>query len=128
MAGTHQLWALDLTTGQVGVAAGTGAESIHDGPLREATFAQPSGLSALDGVLYVADSESGPDTGAHELTGIKKGIRIGSAKTSAVTAFIEDLESTTPDHSGAEGVGVDLHGNVYGAVVRRQMLERHVRK
>jgi hypothetical protein len=58
MAGTHQLWTLDLATGQVGVAAGTGAESIHDGPLREATFAQPSGLSALDGVLYVADSES----------------------------------------------------------------------
>ena len=58
MAGTHQLWALDLATGQVGVAAGTGAESIHDGPLREATFAQPSGLSALGGVLYVADSES----------------------------------------------------------------------
>jgi DNA-binding beta-propeller fold protein YncE len=58
MAGTHQLWALDLATGHVGVAAGTGAESIHDGPLREATFAQPSGLSALDGVIYVADSES----------------------------------------------------------------------
>jgi hypothetical protein len=35
-------------------------------------------------------------------------------------------ESTTPDHSGGEGVGVDAYGNVYGAVVRRQMLERHV--
>jgi DNA-binding beta-propeller fold protein YncE len=58
MAGTHQLWALDLATGHVGVAAGTGAESIHDGPLQEATFAQPSGLSVRDGVLYVADSES----------------------------------------------------------------------
>jgi DNA-binding beta-propeller fold protein YncE len=58
MAGTHQLWALDLTTGRAGVAAGTGVESIHDGPLREATFAQPSGLSASAGVLYVADSES----------------------------------------------------------------------
>jgi DNA-binding beta-propeller fold protein YncE len=58
MAGTHQLWALDLTTGCVSVAAGTGAESIHDGPLREATFAQPSGLSASDGTIYVADSES----------------------------------------------------------------------
>ena len=58
MAGTHQLWALDLATGRVGVAAGTGAESIHDGPLREATFAQPSGLSASEGTIYVADSES----------------------------------------------------------------------
>jgi hypothetical protein len=42
-----------------------------------------------------------------------------------VTAFIEDAESTTTDHSGAEGVGVDARGNVYGGVVRRQMLERH---
>ncbi len=58
MAGTHQLWALALATGRVDVAVGTGAESIHDGPLREATFAQPSGLSALGDVLYVADSES----------------------------------------------------------------------
>ena len=78
--------------------------------------------------ICVADSESGPDTGAHELMGIMKGIRIGSAKDGTVTAFIEDMESTRGDHSGAEGVGVDARGNVYGAVVRRQMLERHVRK
>lgn len=58
MAGTHQIWTLDLSTGRVDVTAGTGAESIHDGPLREATFAQPSGLSAEGGILYVADSES----------------------------------------------------------------------
>ena len=45
----------------------------------------------------------------------RKGIRIGSAKDGTVTAFIEDMESTTPDHSGAEGVGVDAQGNVYGA-------------
>ncbi len=81
-----------------------------------------------DGRIYVTDSESGRDTGAHELAGIRKGIRIGSAKDGKVTAFIEDSESTTPDHSGAEGVGVDAQGNVYGAVVRRQMLERHVKK
>ena len=62
------------------------------------------------------------------MTGIKKGFRIGSAKDGSVKAFIEDLESTAPDHSGAEGLGVDAQGNVYGAVVRRQMLERHVLK
>ena len=78
--------------------------------------------------IYVTDSESGPDTGAHELTGIRKGIRIGSVKDGTVTAFIQDSESTVPDHSGAESVGVDAAGNVYGAVVRRQMLERHIRK
>jgi DNA-binding beta-propeller fold protein YncE len=91
-------------------------------------FGRPSGIFITkDDAIYVADSESGPDTGAHELTGIKKGIRIGSAKDGRVTAFIEDSESTAPDHSGAEGVGVDAAGNVYGAVVRRQMLERHIR-
>ena len=92
-------------------------------------FGRPSGIViTADDTIYVADSESGPDTGAHELTGIKKGIRIGSARDGSVVAFIEDMESTTPDHSGAEGLGVDAEGNVYGAVVRRQMLERHVKK
>jgi DNA-binding beta-propeller fold protein YncE len=92
-------------------------------------FGRPSGIYiAKDDTIYVADSESGPDTGAHELPGIKKGIRIGSARDGRVTAFIEDMEPLTPDHSGAEGVGVDAQGNVYGAVVRRQMLERHVKR
>jgi sugar lactone lactonase YvrE len=92
-------------------------------------FGRPSGIViTADDTLYVTDSESGPDTGAHELLGIKKGIRIGSAKDGSVTAFIEDMESTAPDHSGAEGLGVDARGNVYGAVVRRQMLERHEKR
>jgi DNA-binding beta-propeller fold protein YncE len=92
-------------------------------------FGRPSGISITkDDTIYVTDSESGPDTGAHELTGIKKGIRIGSAKDGSVKAFIEDMESTVPDHSGAEGIGVDARGNVYGGVVRRQMLERYVKK
>jgi sugar lactone lactonase YvrE len=99
----------------------------HLGEWRQ--FGRPSGIFITpDDTIYVADSESGPDTGAHELPGIRKGIRIGSARDGSVTAFIEDLESTAPDHSGAEGVGVDAQGNVYGAVVRRQMLERHIRK
>jgi sugar lactone lactonase YvrE len=92
-------------------------------------FGRPSGIFITrDDTIYVADSESGPDTGAHERPGIKKGIRVGSARDGSVTAFIEDSESTAPDHSGAEGVGVDAQGNVYGGVVRRQMLERHIKK
>jgi hypothetical protein len=92
-------------------------------------FGRPSGIFITrDDTIYVADSESGPDTGANELPGIKKGIRIGSARDGTVTGFIEDMEPEVSDHSGAEGVGVDAKGNVYGAVVRRQMLERHVRK
>ena len=44
-------------------------------------FGRPSGIFITkDDTIYVADSESGPDTGAHELMGIKKGIRIGNAQ------------------------------------------------
>lgn len=90
-------------------------------------FGRPSGIYITpDDRLYVADSESGPDTGANELMGIMKGIRIGSAVDGSVDSFIEDLEPLTGPHSGAEGVGVDAQGNVYGAVVRRRMLERHI--
>ncbi len=86
-------------------------------------FGRPSGIAiASDDTIYVADSESwGPDE-----PGWKKGIRVGSARDGSVKYFIEDTESTTQDHSGAEGVGVDRDGNVYGAVVRRMMLEKHV--
>src|SRR6266508_4211553 len=86
-------------------------------------FGRPSGIAITkDDTIYVADSESwGPDE-----PGWKKGIRIGSAKDGSVNYFIEDVESTTGDHSGAEGVGVDREGNVYGAVVRRMMLEKHI--
>lgn len=88
-------------------------------------FSRPSGIYITkDDAIYVADSESwGPDN-----PGFKKGIRVGSAKDGSITYFIEDVESTTVEHSGAEGVGVDAKGNVYGAVVRRQMLEKHVRQ
>ena len=60
--------------------------------------------------------------------GWKKGIRIGSAKDGKLTAFIEDMESTVKDHSGSEGLGVDTEGRVFGAVVRRRMLEVHIKK
>jgi sugar lactone lactonase YvrE len=85
-------------------------------------FGRPSGvyIDHTD-TIYVADSESwGPEN-----PGWKKGIRIGSAKTGQVHYFLEDIESRDFEHSGAEGIGVDGLGNVYGGVVRRQMLERH---
>ncbi|MDH3422187.1 MAG: peptidyl-alpha-hydroxyglycine alpha-amidating lyase family protein [Gemmatimonadota bacterium] len=85
-------------------------------------FGRPSGIAITpDDRIYVADSESyGTDN-----PGWKKGIRVGSARDGSVEYLIEDIESTAMEHSGAEGVGVDARGNVYGAVVRRRMLERH---
>jgi DNA-binding beta-propeller fold protein YncE len=58
MAGWHQLWTLHLEEGTIGPVAGTGTESIHDGALAEATFAQPSGITALAGQFFTADSET----------------------------------------------------------------------
>jgi hypothetical protein len=57
MAGTHQIWTLDLGHGTVAPFAGTGREGLVDGPRSDAWFAQSSGLTILDGHLYVADSE-----------------------------------------------------------------------
>lgn len=89
-------------------------------------FGRPSGITITsDDMIYVTDSESGPDHGFGELPEWEKGIRVGSAHDGSVKYFIKDLESTTSEHSGAEGIGVDAHGQVYGAVVRRMMLEVH---
>ncbi|CAN5556123.1 redoxin domain-containing protein [soil metagenome] len=58
MAGVHQLWTFDPRTGRTEMAAGTANEGLLDGPLEEAWFAQTSGLSATDGRLWIADSET----------------------------------------------------------------------
>jgi hypothetical protein len=86
-------------------------------------FGRPSGIAiTADDMIYVADSESwGTDN-----PGWKKGIRVGDTRDGSVLFLIPDLESSAIEHSGAEGVGVDSQGNVYGAVVRRRMLEKHV--
>ncbi len=57
MAGTHQIWSLDVDTGAVTPFAGTGREGLLNGPVDQAWFAQSSGLALADGHLYVADSE-----------------------------------------------------------------------
>ncbi len=58
MAGTHQLWSMTLGDGQVGPYAGTGGESIDNGPLASATLAQPSGITTDGEKLYFVDSET----------------------------------------------------------------------
>ena len=58
MAGTHQLWELNIEESTTQPFAGTGAENIEDGLRLEALLAQPTGL-ALDGNnLFFADSET----------------------------------------------------------------------
>ncbi|TVQ59276.1 MAG: hypothetical protein EA379_11620 [Phycisphaerales bacterium] len=57
MAGSHQIWRLDPSTGRAGVYAGSGIETITDGAPTAAAFSQPSGLAVLGGALFVADAE-----------------------------------------------------------------------
>ncbi|MGI9050159.1 MAG: thioredoxin-like domain-containing protein [Rubrobacteraceae bacterium] len=58
MAGPHQLWTLDLARGEVSVVAGSGVESIMDGPAEQAAMAQPSGISSDGERLWIVDSET----------------------------------------------------------------------
>jgi hypothetical protein len=58
--------------------------------------------------------------------GIKRGIRIGSAKDGTVKAFIPDL-STDPRIALAEGVSADAQGDVYAAGVSSMGLHKFVR-
>jgi DNA-binding beta-propeller fold protein YncE len=59
MAGSHQIWSMDLVGGTVAPLVGNGRESTLNGTLAEAELAQPSGVTFDDtGRLYFADSES----------------------------------------------------------------------
>jgi sugar lactone lactonase YvrE len=58
MAGHHQIWTYDPAKERVAPFAGDGSEDIADGPLKFASFAQPSGLATDGTTLYVADSET----------------------------------------------------------------------
>jgi NHL repeat len=83
-------------------------------------FGRPSGiLITQDDTMYVTDSESG----GNRNPGWPKGIRIGSAKTGRVEQFIPDTELWAQDSAGAEQIGL-YNGALFGAVVRRQELER----
>jgi NHL repeat len=91
-------------------------------------FGRPSGLYIdKNDVLYVADSES--NTGPLRNPGWYRGIRIGSAKTGWVEAFIPDPNTgAARGTSVAEGVTADEDGNVFGAEVAQKMLRKHVLK
>ena len=58
MAGTHQIWTMDLAADTLAVFAGSGREGIDDGPRLDATLAQPSGLASDGSHLFWVDPES----------------------------------------------------------------------
>ena len=65
MAGQHQLWRYDPETGLLNRFAGTGIESLVDGPLLEAGIGQPSALATDGEVLFFAGSENNSIRQAH---------------------------------------------------------------
>jgi hypothetical protein len=111
-------------------------------------FSRLSGI-AIDrnDMLYGADSESGSVNPPHGAW--MRGMRIGSARDGKVMYFIPDPSSvgekfamvdgkpvmTKADGSpgargtlAAEGVAVDLQGNVYGAEVGPRKVQKYVMK
>jgi sugar lactone lactonase YvrE len=88
-------------------------------------FGMPGGLF-IDGhdTLYVADSLSGSD----RHPGWVRGIRIGRASDGVVTGFIADSTPTANPITAAEGVAVDVDGNVFGGVVPAQRVQKHTRR
>lgn len=97
-------------------------------------FGRPSGIYIdKNDILYVTDSESTDKPGYGYNPGVKRGIRVGSAKDGTVTAFIPDplapdADGKLPATSAAEGVAADAQGNVYGAEVGPKDLKKYVRK
>ncbi len=96
MAGAHQLWVADLNTWDARAYAGTGAEQIYDGRLREAVLAQPSGIATDGHKLYFADSETssireaGFGDGARVETIVGKGLfEFGDMDGDAATARLQ---------------------------------------
>jgi DNA-binding beta-propeller fold protein YncE len=107
-----------------------------------AQFGRPSGIyvDKRTDAIYVADSESRdgrtntgrnalPQTGYGYNLGVRRGIRIGSARDGSVTSFIPD--PCPFPYAGvstlAEGVTADRDGNVYGADFLRRV-RKFVRK
>jgi thiol-disulfide isomerase/thioredoxin len=58
MAGSHQIWRMDLEKNLLEPYAGTRAEARIDGKINEAAFSQPSGIVSDGKKLWVADSEA----------------------------------------------------------------------
>jgi DNA-binding beta-propeller fold protein YncE len=58
MAGTHQVWAVNIATGKSRVHSGAGGEDIRDGENQNALLAQPMGIVSRNSRVYFADAES----------------------------------------------------------------------
>jgi thiol-disulfide isomerase/thioredoxin len=104
MAGSHQVWGLNLDTLEAQPFAGSGREDIIDGQRLEAAMAQPSGLATDGNTLYVADSETS------SVRAVDLGVP-GSLKTIVGEGLFEfgDQDGTGPQVRLQHPLGVTLH-------------------
>ncbi|MEO8456772.1 MAG: thioredoxin-like domain-containing protein [Chloroflexota bacterium] len=90
MAGTHQIWQIDVTTGVTQTFLGSGQEGIAEGKPAEAKLAQPNQITINDSTLYWVDPESS-GVRSYALTG-------GDVKTIAGSGLFD-----FGDQDGAKG-------------------------
>jgi len=110
MAGSHQIWIVDLNSGDARPFAGSGIEGTRDDLRTRSELAQPSGLS-FDGrgFLYFADSESS------SIRKVDTSKRIGSVETIAgggATLFqFGDIDGKGRDAQFQHPLGIVFYNN-----------------
>lgn len=90
MAGTHQIWEIDLETNVLRPSVGNGREAMLNGELASSELAQPSGLYWDNGLLYFADSESST-------------IRVADYPNNMVTTISGTLENNLFQYGDIDG-------------------------
>ena len=76
-------------------------------------------------MLYGVDSESNAQRGREEW---ERGVRVGSARTGEVWAFIPDLtDRARLTSTGGEGIVADRDGIIYSAEVGNRTIKRYHR-
>ncbi len=107
MAGFHQLWRLELDTGEVRPHAGNGRERIIDGPLASAQLAQPSGITSVGDNLYFTDSE----TSSVRSADIDRNGRVQTIVGLDLFTF-GDVDGVGDDVRLQHPIGIDAHEGV----------------
>jgi len=94
MAGSHQIWRIDLAAGAAEPFAGSGAEGVDNGARLAASLAQPSGLAVVGDRVVFADSES-------------SSIRFAVIAAGGASGLLAGSDRDLFDFGDLDGVGAD---------------------